>query len=73
MKILFNSTVGPCLLRIWIVRVLKNTSDLHSAYYGFLAFLDHLYYNTIPTCVERYYIVWFCITVSAQIRGRRLI
>ena len=46
-----KNTVGPCLVRfcvvwIWIVRVLKNTPDLHSAYYGFLAFSDHLYYNT---------------------------
>ena len=45
-------TVGPCLVRfcvvrIWIVRILKNTPDLHSAYHGFLAFSDHLYYNTI--------------------------
>jgi len=39
-------TVGPCLVRIWIVQVLLNTSDLHSAYYGFLAFLDHLCYNS---------------------------
>ena len=54
MKKLFNSTVGPCLLRIWIVRILKNTSDLHSVYYGFLAFSDPLYYS--GTCV-----VWFCI------------
>ena len=59
MKILFNSTVGPCLLWIWIVRVLKNTPDLHSAYYGFLAFSDRLYYS--GTCVVRFYIVWFCI------------
>ena len=49
--------VGPCLVRfrvvqIWIVRVLKNTPDLHSAYYGFLAFSDHLYYS--GTCVVRF-------------------
>ena len=40
-------TVSPCLVRfcvvrIWIVQVLKNTPDLHSAYYGFLEYLDHL-------------------------------
>ena len=60
----FLNTVGPCLVRfcvvwIWIVWVLKNTPDLHSAYYGFLAFSDHLYYS--GTCVVRFYIVWFCI------------
>ena len=48
-----------CVVRIWIVRVLKNTPDLHSAYYGFLAFSDRLYYS--GTCVVRFYIVWFCI------------
>ena len=53
-----KNTVGPCLVRfcvvrIWIVRVLKNTPDLHSAYYGFLAFSDHLYYS--GTCVVRFY------------------
>ena len=48
-----------CVVRIWIVQVLKNTPDLHSAYYGFLAFSDHLYYS--GTCVVRFYIVWFCI------------
>ena len=58
------NTVGPCLVRfcvvrIWIVRVLKNTPDLHSAYYGFLAFSDPLYYS--GTCVVRFYIVWFGI------------
>ena len=58
------NTVGPCLVRfcevrIWIARVLKNTPDLHSAYYGFLAFSDRLYYS--GTCVVRFYIVWFCI------------
>ena len=52
-------TVGPCLVRIWIVQVLKNTPDLHSVYYRFLAFSDHLYYS--GTCVVRFYIVWFCI------------
>ena len=48
-----------CVVRIWIVRVLKYTPDLHTAYYGFLAFSDHLYYS--GTCVVRFYIVWFCI------------
>ena len=38
---------------------LKDTPDLHSAYYGFLAFSDPLYYS--GTCVVRFYIVWFCI------------
>ena len=60
----FLNTVGPCLVRfcvvrIWIVQVLKNTPDLHSAYYGFLAFSDPLYYS--GTCVVWFYIVWFCI------------
>ena len=55
-------TVGLCLVRfcvvrIWIVRVLKNTPDLHSAYYGFLAFSDRLYYS--GTCVVRFYICGF--------------
>ena len=55
-------TVSPCLVRfcvvrIWIVQLFKNTPDLHSAYYGFLAFSDHLYYS--GTCVVWFYIVWF--------------
>ena len=25
-----------CVVQIWIVRVLKNTPDLHSAYFGYL-------------------------------------
>ena len=62
-----HSTVGLCLVwfcvvRIWIVRVLKNTPDLHSAYYGFLAFSDHLYYS--GTCVVWFHIVWFCIVCT---------
>ena len=48
-----------CVVRIWIVRILKNTPDLHSAYYRFLALSDHLYYS--GTCVVRFYIVWFRI------------
>ena len=32
---------------IWIVWVFKNTPNLHSANYEFLAFSYHLYYNTI--------------------------